>query len=126
MKKPKSPAEIKDAFYTALSETLGEDAFTVVAAVQSTFAGDNFLAGFASELIRGSEVEETLKFANTCGAICTTAVGAGAALQNREQVVAFMEDTKRIDQAIFEAEEEMRNGGIALDANEAFAKLDAK
>lgn len=37
---PKSPAEIKDAFYTALSETLGEDAFSVVAAVQSTFAGE--------------------------------------------------------------------------------------
>ena len=32
----------------------------------------------------------------------------------------------RIDQAIFEAEEEMRNGGIAIDADEAFTKLDAK
>ena len=38
---PKSSAEIKDAFYTALSETLGEDAFSVVAAVQSTFAGED-------------------------------------------------------------------------------------
>lgn len=38
---PKSPAEIKDAFYTALSETLGEDAFSVVAAVQSAFAGED-------------------------------------------------------------------------------------
>ena len=60
-----------------------------IEAVDATGAGDNFLAGFVSELIRGSEVEEALRFANACGAICTTAVGAGAALQNREQVVAF-------------------------------------
>lgn len=32
----------------------------------------------------------------------------------------------RVDQAIFEAEEEMRNGAIAIDADEAFAKLDEK
>ncbi|MBR2674194.1 MAG: type II toxin-antitoxin system Phd/YefM family antitoxin [Mogibacterium sp.] len=32
----------------------------------------------------------------------------------------------RIDKAIFEAEEEMRNGGKAIDVDEAFAKLDEK
>lgn len=32
----------------------------------------------------------------------------------------------RIDQAIFEAEEEMRNGGEAVDAADAFAGLDKK
>lgn len=32
----------------------------------------------------------------------------------------------RIDQAILEAEEEMKNGAKAIDADEAFAKLDAK
>ena len=32
----------------------------------------------------------------------------------------------RIDQAIFEAEEEMENGAKAIDAEEVFAKLDAK
>ncbi len=37
---PKSADEIKELFYTALSETLGEDAFSVVAAVQTTFAGE--------------------------------------------------------------------------------------
>lgn len=61
-----------------------------ISAVDATGAGDNFLAGFASEVLRGSKPLDALRFANACGAICTTAVGAGAALQNREQVLQFM------------------------------------
>lgn len=59
-------------------------------AVDATGAGDNFLAGFVSEIIRGRSDREALTFANACGAICTTAVGAGTALRSREQVKAFM------------------------------------
>ena len=54
-------------------------------------AGDNFLAGFASEILRGSMPGDALAFANACGAICATAVGAGTALKSREQVLAFMQ-----------------------------------
>lgn len=61
-----------------------------VHAVDSTGAGDCFIAGFASEILRGSNHEEALRFANACGAICTTAVGAGTALKNREQVLQLM------------------------------------
>ncbi|MBR4767775.1 MAG: carbohydrate kinase family protein [Lachnospiraceae bacterium] len=59
-------------------------------AVDATGAGDNFAAGFASEILRGSSDQAALRFANACGAICTTAVGASAALQGREQVLEFM------------------------------------
>ena len=59
-------------------------------AVDATGAGDNFLAGFASEIIRGASIEEALYFANACGAVCTTAVGAGTALTGRAQVEEFM------------------------------------
>ena len=62
-----------------------------IEAVDATGAGDNFLAGFASELLRGGSAEEALRFANACGAICTTAVGAGTALRSREQVLAFLD-----------------------------------
>ena len=61
-----------------------------IKAVDATGAGDNFLAGFASEILRGSTPQEALTFANACGAICTTAVGASTALQSREQVLKFM------------------------------------
>jgi len=63
-----------------------------VRAVDATGAGDNFLAGFAAELLRGASAPEALRFANACGAICTTAVGAGAALRDREQVLRFLEE----------------------------------
>ena len=55
-------------------------------AIDATGAGDNFLAGFVSEILRGNTDEAALRFANACGAICTTAIGAATALKNREQV----------------------------------------
>ncbi len=62
-----------------------------IRAVDATGAGDNFAAGFASEILRGASHLEALRFANACGAICTTAIGAAAALQSREQVLQFLE-----------------------------------
>lgn len=59
----------------------------VVHAVDATGAGDNFVAGFASEILRGADVSDALRFANACGAICAGAVGAGTALKSREQVL---------------------------------------
>ena len=59
-------------------------------AIDATGAGDNFVAGFASELLRGAGNADALRFANACGAICTTAVGAGTALKSREQVLKFL------------------------------------
>lgn len=61
-----------------------------VNAVDATGAGDNFIAGFASELLRGAAPEDALAFANACGAICTTAVGAGTALKSRDQVLQII------------------------------------
>ena len=61
----------------------------MIDAVDATGAGDNFVAGLAEELLGGAEPEEALRFANTCGAICTTAVGAGTALIDRKQVLDF-------------------------------------
>ena len=63
-----------------------------VQAVDATGAGDNFAAGFTSEILRGAAVEDALKFANACGAICTTATGAGTALKSREQVLLLMKN----------------------------------
>ena len=62
-----------------------------IRAVDATGAGDHFVAGFASEILRGKANGEALRFANACGAVCATAVGAGTALQSREQVLRLME-----------------------------------
>ena len=61
-----------------------------IRAVDATGAGDNFVAGFTAARLWGSDHESAMRFANACGAICTTAVGAGTALQNREQVSALL------------------------------------
>ena len=66
-----------------------------IKAMDATGAGDNFIAGLASELLRGSSIREALRFANACGAICTTQVGAGTALRSRAQVLEFLR--QRVD-----------------------------
>ena len=63
-----------------------------IEAVDATGAGDNFVAGFVSELLRGKKPDEALRFANACGAVCTTKAGACTALQNREQVMELLRD----------------------------------
>lgn len=59
--------------------------------IDATGAGDNFIAGFVSEKLKGRSDEQALRFANACGAICTTAIGAGAALRGRDQVMDFLD-----------------------------------
>ena len=59
-------------------------------AVDATGAGDNFVAGLATEILNGKDIKGALLFANGCGAICTTAVGAGTALKTKEQVSGFI------------------------------------
>ena len=61
-----------------------------VNAIDTTGAGDNFLAGFVSEILRNEGAENALRFANACGTIATTAVGAGTALVNRTQVLEWV------------------------------------
>lgn len=62
--------------------------------VDATGAGDNFMAGLVSELIHGSSIDDALAFAGGCGAICTTAVGTGTALKNREQVLDLLKNNR--------------------------------
>ena len=79
----------KGCFFKNHEESIYLPAYDIDA-VDATGAGDNFLAGFASEILRGCKGREALVFANACGAICSTGVGAGTTLQNREQVLHFL------------------------------------
>ena len=89
----------RGCFYKGSRGCISLPAWTVHA-VDATGAGDNFIAGLASEILRGKTVEEALRFANACGAICTTAVGAGTALRSREQVAAFMKESSGVEREI--------------------------
>ena len=79
----------KGCLFKNREKTLKYSAFDIEV-VDATGAGDNFVAGLTAELLRGACIEEAILFANSCGAICTTAVGAGTALVNRDQVLDFI------------------------------------
>ena len=79
----------KGCFFKNREESFFLPAFKVDV-TDATGAGDNFMAGFVSETLRGSGIKEALTFASACGAICTTAVGAGTALRDREQVLKLL------------------------------------
>ncbi|EMA46224.1 carbohydrate kinase family protein [Halobiforma nitratireducens] len=57
--------------------------------VDTTGAGDAFVAGTILGLREGRDLRKTLAFANAVGAAATTAVGAMAALPDRESVVSM-------------------------------------
>ena len=58
--------------------------------VDTTAAGDAFIGGFASALLRGVEIEEAVKYANACGALAATKFGAQPSLPTKEEVERFM------------------------------------
>ena len=75
----------KGCYFKNASEEIRLNALPVEA-MDATGAGDNFIAGFASRILAGDDHPHALAFANACGAICTTAVGASAGLKNEAQV----------------------------------------
>ncbi len=79
----------RGCYYRSADLELRLPAFPIPA-VDATGAGDNFIAGFVSERLRGADVPQALRFAGACGAICTTGVGASAALKCRDQVLEFL------------------------------------
>jgi len=58
--------------------------------VDTTGAGDSFLSGFITGLIRGWDMEECCRFANAVGTICVSQVGANTAIKSFEQIENFM------------------------------------
>ncbi len=57
--------------------------------VDTTGAGDNFVAGFLTGLSNGWDVEKCGRFANAVGSLATTKVGAVTAVQSMAQVLEY-------------------------------------
>ena len=58
--------------------------------VDTTAAGDAFIGGFASALLRELKIESAVKCANACGALATTKFGAQPSLPTREETERFL------------------------------------
>lgn len=79
----------KGALIVNASNTTHVDSYKVDV-VDTTAAGDSFIGGFASALIRGVELEEAVKYANACGALAATKFGAQPSLPTKEEVEKFI------------------------------------
>lgn len=61
-----------------------------VEVVDTTGAGDNFIAGLIYGLMRDLSMPDAMTFANACGAITVGAVGSNGAVRSAEQVREFI------------------------------------
>jgi len=71
--------------------TIYAPAFSVQA-VDTTAAGDAFVAAFGVALCEGQPLPEALRFANATGALTVTRLGAQPSLPSREEVEAFLRE----------------------------------
>jgi ribokinase len=61
-----------------------------VDAVDTTAAGDAYTAGLAVALCEGQSLAEAARFANACGALATTRLGAQPSMPTRQEVEALL------------------------------------
>lgn len=78
------------ALAISLQGTIQAPAFSVKA-VDTTAAGDAFVAAFSVALCEGQTLAEALRFANAAGALAVTRLGAQPSLPSREEVEAFLQ-----------------------------------
>jgi sugar/nucleoside kinase (ribokinase family) len=63
--------------------------------VDTTGAGDNFVAGFLTGVLKGWDLKQCATFANAVGTITVAQVGPTGAVKNMEQVLDFIKINKK-------------------------------
>jgi sugar/nucleoside kinase (ribokinase family) len=64
--------------------------YTDIKAVDTTGAGDSFVAGFLTGILQGWDLEKCGKFANAVGTHCVMAVGASTGIKKMDEILEFM------------------------------------
>ncbi len=68
--------------------------YTQIKAVDTTGAGDSFVAGFLTGFTQGWSLYECGKLANAVGTHCVMAAGASAGIRSLEETLEFMKNNK--------------------------------
>ena len=63
-----------------------------VDALDTTGAGDSYMAGFVKSLSEGNNLKEAMNYGSICGAIAVTKIGAVPSLPSLEDVNKFIEN----------------------------------
>ena len=66
-----------------------------VKVVDTTGAGDAFRAGLGVRIAEGASLDESVRFANACGALACTVMGAEPSMPRRQSVETFLKETDR-------------------------------
>lgn len=79
----------KGALLVTSTQVTHIDAYKV-SVVDTTAAGDAFIGGFASAMLSGSSLEESVRYGCACGALATTKFGAQPSLPTKEETARFI------------------------------------
>lgn len=63
-----------------------------VDAIDTTGAGDSFVAGFITGLTNHWDLKQCGEFANAVGAHCVTAIGASSGIKSKEEILSFIKN----------------------------------
>lgn len=63
-----------------------------VKAIDGTGAGDNFVAGFLSALLRGFSLYDCCRYGTVCAAVCVQNTGASGGVKSREEADRFFNE----------------------------------
>lgn len=79
----------KGALLVTSTQVTHIDAYKVNV-VDTTAAGDAFIGGFASAMLSGTSLEESVRYGCACGALATTKFGAQPSLPTKEEAARFI------------------------------------
>ncbi|MCL4269413.1 MAG: ribokinase [Anaerolineales bacterium] len=79
----------KGALLVTSTQVTHIDAYKV-SVVDTTAAGDAFIGGFASAMLSGTSLEESVRYGCACGALATTKFGAQPSLPTKEEATRFI------------------------------------
>jgi len=68
----------------------GQGCYDPVEAVDTSGAGDAFVAGFLTGMIKGWSLRRTAEFANAVGALCVQDIGCTAGIKSLKETLSFM------------------------------------